>query len=234
MLERAFCQGNDDRLPAEADDDNGDDYTTPLFLPLEIAPQRGIMMHDDADDDHDDYLLWEISLQSCGKKPSGQPMRDPVALASQWEARKGSAAAGPGNGTRQLAPRWRSDRTRSAPLLSAVILDCIRACRPLFRMAGEEFSLKWNDHSKVFFAGAEKLAEDEEYTDVTLAAGDKLFPAHKMVLAICSPYFQRLFRKLGTDKTVIYLKDILPRHLDLLIQYMYKGEIKVEVRERPS
>ena len=98
-------------------------------------------------------------------------------------------------------------------------------------MAGEEFSLKWNDHSKVFFAGAEKLAEEQEYTDVTLAAGDKLIPAHKMVLSICSPFFQRLFRQLGSDKsTVIYLKDILPRHLDLLIQYMYKGEIKVEVR----
>jgi len=99
-------------------------------------------------------------------------------------------------------------------------------------MAGEEFSLKWNDHSKVFFAGAEKLAEEQEYTDVTLAAGDKLIPAHKMVLSICSPFFQRLFRQLGSDKsTVIYLKDILPRHLDLLIQYMYKGEIKVEENE---
>lgn len=98
-------------------------------------------------------------------------------------------------------------------------------------MTGEEFSLKWNDHSKVFFAGAEKLAEEQEYTDVTLAAGDKTFPAHKMVLSVCSPYFQRLFRQLGTEKMVIYLKDILPRHLDLLLQYMYKGEIKVEEKE---
>merc|ERR1719216_618784 len=55
-----------------------------------------------------------------------------------------------------------------------------------------------------------------------------------MVLSICSPFFQRLFKQLGTvgpEKTVVYLKDVQPRHLDLLIQYMYRGEIKVEEKE---
>ena len=45
---------------------------------------------------------------------------------------------------------------------------------------------------------------------------------------------QRLFKQLGTvgpEKTVVYLKDVQPRHLDFLIQYMYRGEIKVEVRQ---
>ena len=38
---------------------------TPLY---EVkAPAPGIMMHDDADDDHDDYLLWKISLLMCSK-----------------------------------------------------------------------------------------------------------------------------------------------------------------------
>ena len=77
------------------------------------------------------------------------------------------------------------------------------------------------------------MAEKQEFTDVTLAAGGKLITAHKMVLSICSPFFQRLFKQLGTvgpEKTVVYLKDVQPRHLDLLIQYMYRGEIKVEVR----
>merc|ERR1712240_945753 len=62
--------------------------------------------------------------------------------------------------------------------------------------------------------------------DVTLAAGSKFFPAHKLVLSICSPYFQKLFRRLGTDKPVIFLKDVDPKHLELLLQYMYKLEIK--------
>jgi len=98
-------------------------------------------------------------------------------------------------------------------------------------MSGEDFLLKWNDHHSLFFAGAEQLCESEEYTDVTLAAGSKFFPAHKLVLSICSPYFQKLFRRLGTDKPVIFLKDVDPKHLELLLQYMYKGEIKVEENE---
>jgi len=94
--------------------------------------------------------------------------------------------------------------------------------------------LKWNDHHTLFFVGAEELCESEEYTDVTLAAGSKFFPAHKLVLSICSPYFRQLFRRLGKDRPVIYLKDVDPKHLDLLLQYMYKGEIKVQENELVS
>ena len=100
---------------------------------------------------------------------------------------------------------------------------------PCFRIMTEDFMLKWNDHHTLFFVGAEELCESEEYTDVTLAAGSKFFPAHKLVLSICSPYFRQLFKRLGKDKPVIYLKDVDPKHLDLLLQYMYKGEIKVQV-----
>lgn len=95
----------------------------------------------------------------------------------------------------------------------------------------EDFLLKWNDHHSLFFVGAEELCESEEYTDVTLAAGTKFFSAHKLVLSICSPYFKRLFKRLGKDKPVIFLKDVDHRHLDLLLQYMYKGEIKVQEDE---
>ena len=93
----------------------------------------------------------------------------------------------------------------------------------------EDFLLKWNDHHSLFFVGAEELCESEEYTDVTLAAGTKFFPAHKLVLSICSPYFRQLFKRLGRDKSVIFLKDVDPKHLELLLQYMYNGEIKVKV-----
>ena len=95
----------------------------------------------------------------------------------------------------------------------------------------EELLLKWNDHHSLFFVGAEELCEGEEYTDVTLAAGTKFFPAHKLVLSICSPYFRQLFKHLGQDKPVIFLKDVDPEHLYRLLQYMYKGEIKVEVSD---
>jgi len=95
----------------------------------------------------------------------------------------------------------------------------------------EELLLKWNEHHNLFCVGAEELCEREEYTDVTLAAGTEFFPAHKLVLSICSPYFKHLFKHLGKEKSVIFLKDVDPTHLDLLLQYMYKGEIKVQESE---
>ena len=98
-------------------------------------------------------------------------------------------------------------------------------------MSGEDFMLKWNDHHKLFFAGAEEIQASEEFTDVTLSAGDRIFRAHKLVLSICSPYFQALFRKLGSERPVIFLKVINPKHLELLLQYMYVGEIKVQEDE---
>lgn len=98
-------------------------------------------------------------------------------------------------------------------------------------VAGEDFLLKWNDHHALFFAGAEELVTAEEYTDVTLAAGTRFFAAHRLVLSICSPYFRLLFKRLGGEKTVIFLKDVEPKHLELLLEYMYKGEIKVEETE---
>ena len=98
-------------------------------------------------------------------------------------------------------------------------------------MSTDDFLLKWNDHHKLFFAGADEILTNQEFTDVTLSAGDKIFKAHKFVLSICSPYFQGLFRKLGPEKHVIFLKDISAAHLELLLQYMYRGEIKVRETE---
>jgi len=95
----------------------------------------------------------------------------------------------------------------------------------------EDFLLKWNDHHTLFFQGAERLCKSEEFTDVTLAADSKFFKAHRLVLSICSPFFEALFRRIGSDKPVIFLKDISAKHLELLLQYMYKGEIKVQEHE---
>jgi len=95
----------------------------------------------------------------------------------------------------------------------------------------EDLCLKWNDHHSLFFAGAEQLFKNEELTDVTIAAEEELFRAHKIVLSICSTFFSNLFRRLGADKHVIFLKDIRASHLQLLLQYMYAGEVRVQEEE---
>jgi len=103
---------------------------------------------------------------------------------------------------------------------------------------GEDFRLKWNDHHSVFFSTAESLCHGDHLTDVTLSCGSREFSAHKLVLSICSSYFSQLFApKPGAKKrpadsaAIVYLKDVDGRHMELLLNYMYRGEINVEESE---
>jgi len=104
---------------------------------------------------------------------------------------------------------------------------------------GEDFRLKWNDHHSVFFSSAEQLCHGDHLTDVTLSCGTKEFSAHKLVLSICSSYFNQLFsarpesrsRRPADSAAIVYLKDVDAKHMELLLNYMYRGEINVEEKE---
>ena len=106
---------------------------------------------------------------------------------------------------------------------------------------GEDFRLKWNDHHSIFFSTAESLCHGDHLTDVTLSTGDREFSAHKLVLSICSNYFNGLFtpkpdhklrqRRPADGAAIVYLKDVDSKHLELLLSYMYRGEINVEESE---
>jgi len=102
-------------------------------------------------------------------------------------------------------------------------------------MSSENFCLKWNDHHSVFFTNAEKLCHGSLLTDVVISAGGTLFQAHKLVLSVCSKFFQDVFSQpLGlpqSQSTVIYLKDVEAKHMQLLLSYMYRGEVDVEDNE---
>jgi len=65
---------------------------------------------------------------------------------------------------------------------------------------------------------------------VTLATSDQTFPAHKLVLSVCSSFFRDLFSKpeLSASQSVVYLKDVSSKQLEMLLSYMYRGEINVE------
>jgi len=98
-------------------------------------------------------------------------------------------------------------------------------------MGSENFCLKWNDHHSTFFSSAESLCSNQNLTDVVLSAGGKQFQAHKLVLSICSSYFKDLFSSsslMTRDKAaVVFLKDVEPMHLELILNYMYRGEVNV-------
>lgn len=59
----------------------------------------------------------------------------------------------------------------------------------------EEFALCWN---KLKFAenlstGFQSLYDRGDFVDCTIAVDGQLLQCHKLVLAICSPYFREIF-----------------------------------------
>ena len=90
-------------------------------------------------------------------------------------------------------------------------------------MEGPIVHHKWDHHYSSYSSVSMDLLENEELTDVTLAAGSKMFSVHKFVLSIASQFFRQLFRRLGgSDKTVVFLKDVDPRHMELLMNYRHQ------------
>ena len=89
----------------------------------------------------------------------------------------------------------------------------------------EELLLKWDDHHKSFFEAAEDLCHQEQFIDVTLSCGEHNFPAHKLVLSVCSPYFRHLFLRNPCKHPIVVLKDVHYKYMKLLLMYMYRGEV---------
>merc|ERR1712088_821428 len=96
----------------------------------------------------------------------------------------------------------------------------------------EEFLLKWNDHHNSFFSIVQDLCASELLTDVTLACGAGepiIFEAHKLMLSVCSTFFRNILTRKSRHQAhpIVFLKDVEPRHMEQLLQYMYRGEINV-------
>ena len=87
--------------------------------------------------------------------------------------------------------------------------------------------LRWEDHHKSFFELAEDLCHQEQFIDVTISCGDQNFPAHKLILSVCSPYFKNLFLRNPCKHPIVVLKDVHFKYMKLLLIFMYRGEVAV-------
>jgi len=88
--------------------------------------------------------------------------------------------------------------------------------------------LKWNDYQSSFSAMMQSICLKEEMTDCTISNGSRTFYAHRMVLSTCSPYFRSLFSGLPHNQhPVIFIRDIQDSIVELLVRYMYSGQVSV-------
>jgi len=96
-------------------------------------------------------------------------------------------------------------------------------------MKQESVLLAWSDFQATtlsFLSGSQQSAE---YSDVTLACeGDMLVPAHRLVLAAGSTFFEALLRRVGGQgRPVVYLRGVEARDLEALLTFLYMGEARV-------
>ncbi|XP_050308896.1 zinc finger protein 358-like isoform X2 [Anthonomus grandis grandis] len=97
-------------------------------------------------------------------------------------------------------------------------------------MGSEHYCLRWNNHQANLLGVCAQLLRDERLVDVTLACADegRCIRAHKVVLSACSAYFRALFVDHPARHPIVILKDVRFNDLRTIVEFMYKGEVRVE------
>ncbi|ODN04417.1 Longitudinals lacking protein, isoforms H/M/V [Orchesella cincta] len=99
----------------------------------------------------------------------------------------------------------------------------------------QHVQLRWTDHRTSTWSELEGLLRNENLVDITLAAEGRFMKAHKVVLSVCSPYFQELLSAPHKDKEpIIFLTNVTYAQLEAVLKYMYKGEVQLPQRDLMS
>nr|XP_040574567.1 protein abrupt-like [Lepeophtheirus salmonis] len=92
----------------------------------------------------------------------------------------------------------------------------------------ENLCIKWNEYESNLKEGLSELLHNEELFDVTLISGSRVIKAHKVILSACSPVFRSIIQSVSFHPhPVIYLKDINFDYLELILSFLYYGEMRV-------
>ncbi|XP_011156602.1 transcription factor GAGA isoform X1 [Solenopsis invicta] len=100
--------------------------------------------------------------------------------------------------------------------------------------SGQLYSLSWGEFSSSLASAVQLLRGDGDLVDVTLAAGGRSFPAHKIVLCAASPFLLDLLKSTPCQHPVVMLAGIEAADLESLLEFVYRGEVSVEPEQLPS
>ncbi|XP_011869479.1 PREDICTED: transcription factor GAGA isoform X4 [Vollenhovia emeryi] len=96
------------------------------------------------------------------------------------------------------------------------------------------YSLSWGEFSSSLASAVQLLRGHGDLVDVTLAAGGRSFPAHKIVLCAASPFLLDLLKSTPCKHPVVMLAGIGADDLESLLEFVYRGEVSVEPAQLPS
>ncbi|XP_076277144.1 uncharacterized protein LOC143207487 isoform X1 [Lasioglossum baleicum] len=101
-------------------------------------------------------------------------------------------------------------------------------------MGDNTFKLTWNNHLANLSGLFEGLYKSGSLTDTTLACQGGMLRAHRLVLAACSPYFERVFKEHYGEQPILILKGVAVEEMECLLDFMYRGSIDVAEEHLPS
>lgn len=107
------------------------------------------------------------------------------------------------------------------------VLNSVESTVKGFRMAVDQFCLKWNNFQTSIITAFESLQSTEDLADVTLTCEGLNVKAHKIILSACSTYFRSVFKENPCPHPIVILKDILYVDLLAILNFMYHGEVLV-------
>merc|ERR1712129_484848 len=82
-----------------------------------------------------------------------------------------------------------------------------------------------------YIGAFKELRNAGELFDVTLACENETIEAHKVVLSACSPFFRQVFQKTKPNHPFVYLRGVLNKDLQALLEYIYTGETQVPAED---
>ncbi|XP_063982661.1 protein bric-a-brac 1-like isoform X3 [Diachasmimorpha longicaudata] len=100
--------------------------------------------------------------------------------------------------------------------------------------SGQLYSLSWGEFGNSLTSAVQLLRGHGDLVDVTLAAGGRSFPAHKIVLSAASPFLLDLLKSTPCQHPVVMLAGVSSDDLESLLEFVYRGEVSVEPSQLPS
>ena len=92
----------------------------------------------------------------------------------------------------------------------------------------EKLCLQWNAFKENVTTAFGSLRSDKDFSDVTLVCEDgEQVEAHRVVLAVSSPLFQRILKRNNHPHPMIYLRGLKSQDMVAMIDFLYFGEANV-------
>ena len=90
------------------------------------------------------------------------------------------------------------------------------------------YDIAWPNYELNLSHHVASFREGYDFSDITLLSDDdQHFAAHKFVLSAYSPIFKNILKKYPKQFPLLYLGGVDSRNLEKLLDFMYKGSVKV-------